>query len=89
MVDLANKKRAISSKQNRSLYPDREVYQLCLKRLFKPIPVSSVQGMTRPKQDAITSPYNYFWGTATLVQVEPEDPACDRFKGIELPFQIS
>lgn len=43
-------------------------------------------GYDPTKTGCYYKPYDYFWGTATLVQVEPDDPACDRFRGIELPF---
>jgi hypothetical protein len=43
-------------------------------------------GYDPTKTGCYYKPYEYFWGFATLVQVEPTDPACSRFKFVELPY---
>jgi hypothetical protein len=42
-------------------------------------------GYDRTKTGCYYKPYSYFWGAATLVQVEPTDPACHLYKAVELP----
>lgn len=47
---------------------------------------SQCRGYDSTKTGCYFKPFDYFWGTATVAQVEPSDPACQLFKGVELPF---
>jgi hypothetical protein len=58
------------------------------------MPQSAVQNKTcaqcagydTSKKACRFKPYDYFWGIANMIPADPDDEACNRFKGVELLF---
>jgi hypothetical protein len=59
-------------KQNRFFYPDERVLSIMSQTTVQAKPCILYSGFGLTKTERYYKPYDYFWGTATLVQVEPD-----------------